>query len=316
MDSVKSETARGSGGLKAALQLASPGSWIASLAPALFALLFCALRGYPVGLIRGLLLLLACVLLQSAVNTFNEYFDFVKGTDSVDDCLERSDATLVYGDADPKNAFLLGFVYLAAGAVFGLLACLGRGLLPLLIGAIGMLVVWSYSGGPKPLSYLPLGELVSGLTMGGAIPLGIAACADGALHPEILFFSLPLILGIALIMMSNNGCDIEKDRRAGRRTLPLLLGRDRSLRLYRTLCGIWIGMLCLFPIWLTGFVGLLSPLLLFLLGKAVISRLFSLRLLPGERIQQMKSVVGVNILGAFAMIAALAAKLILVALHG
>ena len=316
MDSVRSERTKLSKSLKAALQLATPGSWIASLAPALFALLFCALRGYPVGFGRGLLLLLACVLLQSAVNTFNEYFDFVKGTDSVDDCLKRSDATLVYGDADPKKAFALAFGYLAAGAVFGLLACLGRGLLPLLIGAVGALVVWSYSGGSTPLSYLPLGEVVSGLAMGGFIPLGIAACADGRLHPEVLLTSLPLILGIALIMMSNNGCDIEKDRRAGRRTLPLLLGRERSLRLYRLLCGLWIALLLLFPIRLTGLVGLLSPLLLILLGRGGIRGLFTLRLLPEKRIEQMQSVVLVNIAGALALIVPLALKLLPVALHG
>ena len=316
MDSARSEQGRLTKSLRAALQLATPGSWIASLAPALFALLFCALRGYPVGFGRGLLLVLACVLLQSAVNTFNEYFDFVKGTDSVDDCIRRSDATLVYGDADPKKAYLLAFGYLAAGAVLGLLASLGRGPLPLLIGMVGALVVWSYSGGSTPLSYLPLGELVSGLAMGGLIPLGIAACADGRLHPDVLLASLPLILGIALIMMSNNGCDIEKDRRAGRRTLPLLLGRERSLRLYRPLCALWIALLVLFPVWLTGLVGLLSPLLLILLGRGSIRGLFTLQLLPEKRIEQMTSVTLVNIAGALAMLVPLALKLLLAAIHG
>ena len=151
--------------------------------------------------------------------------------------------------------------------------------------------------------------------MGGLIPLGIAACADGALHAEILFFSLPLILGIALIMMSNNGCDIEKDARAGRRTLPLLLGRARSLRLYRTLCGVWIGTLILFPVWLAGPAGLLCPLLLILFGRQPFARLLSLELRPEERIAQMKSISAANIIGAAAYAASLAVKLLAETLH-
>lgn len=93
-------------------------------------------------------------------------------------------------------------------------------MIPVVIGLIGGVVILLYSGGPIPVSYLPIGEIVSGVVMGGLIPLGIAGCADGKIHWQILFYSLPMILGIALIMMSNNGSDIEKDRKAGRRTSP------------------------------------------------------------------------------------------------
>ncbi len=316
MDSANSERGKLAKSLKAAIQLAAPQTWTASLGPSVFAVLLCALRGRPLGAARALLLPLACVLLQSAVNTLNDYFDFVKGADSVDDCVEQSDATLVYGDAEPKRALALGLAYLAAGACLGLLACVDRGLTPLLIGLAGVLVVWCYSAGPVPLSYLPCGEAVSGLMMGGLIPLGIAACADGKLHAEVLAFSLPLMLGIALIMMSNNGCDIEKDLRAGRRTLPAVLGRERTLRLYRTLCRVWLGMLILFPVWLTGPVGLLSAILLILFGTGVFRRLFSLRLLPEERVRQMKTVNAANLIGFASMIAALAVRLLAEVLHG
>ena len=316
MDSASSKAGKLSKSLTAAIQLAAPQTWTASLGPALYAVLLCALRGYPLGAVRALLLIPACVLLQSAVNTLNDYFDFVKGADSADDCVEKSDATLVYGDAEPKRAFVLGLAYLAAGACLGLIACVNRGPMPLLIGLAGVLVVWCYSAGPLPLSYLPCGELVSGLMMGGLIPLGIAACADGALHAEVLVFSLPLVLGIALIMMSNNGCDIEKDGRAGRRTLPLLLGRERSLRLYRGLCAVWLALLILVPVWLAGPSGLLSVMLLILFGTQIFRRLFSLALLPEERIRQMKTVNAANMIGAVSMIAALAARLLAEVLHG
>ena len=219
--------------LKSALNLAAPHTWVASVFPALFGDFYCWQQGLELPWYKGIILLTACVFLQSAVNTLNDYFDFIKGTDSEEDYVEASDAVLVYGNISPRSALILGIVYLAAGAGLGLGACAGSGVVPVVIGFIGGAVILIYSGGPFPVSYLPIGELVSGIVMGGLIPLGIAGCADGKLHWQILFYALPLIIGIALIMMSNNGSDIEKDIKAGRHTLPTRLGRRRTLKFYR-----------------------------------------------------------------------------------
>ena len=172
---------------KHALQLAAPHTWAASVCPALFGIFFCGLRGFPLGTGKAVMVLLACILLQSAVNTLNDYVDFIKGTDSREDHVEVSDSVLVYAGIYPECARNLGIAFLLAGLLCGLIASLGAGLLPILIGSVGGAVVLLYSGGPVPVSGLPLGELVSGAVMGGLIPLGAAACADGKLHPEILF---------------------------------------------------------------------------------------------------------------------------------
>ena len=50
--------------------------------------------------------------MQASVNTFNDYYDFVKGTDSADDDVEVSDATLVYNNVNPRvrtGGWALGF---------------------------------------------------------------------------------------------------------------------------------------------------------------------------------------------------------------
>ena len=39
-----------------------------------------------------------------------------------------------------------------------------------------------------------------------------------------LLWAVPTVLGVGLIMLTNNTCDVEKDVEAGRRTLPVLLG--------------------------------------------------------------------------------------------
>ena len=129
-------------------------------------------------------------------------------------------------------------------------------------------------------------------------------------------WSLPFILGIALIMMSNNGCDIEKDIRAGRRTLPALLGRERTLGLYRGLMGIWLVLLVWMPLKLTGTPGIVGVLLLTVLGGKAFRNLSRLNLRPEERIAQMKGILACNIFGNGAYIAVLVVGLILEVFHG
>ena len=300
---------------KQALQLAAPHTWAASVCPSLFGIFYSRLTGSPLGLFRAAAVLAACVFLQSAVNTLNDYVDFVKGTDSASDNVEVTDAVLVYGGIDPKSARNLGFLYLFAGLLSGLAASAGAGPVPLLIGAVGGATVLLYSGGPLPVSSLPLGEVVSGFVMGGLIPLGTAACADGKLHPEILFYSLPLIIGIGLIMMSNNGCDIEKDIRAGRRTLPMFLGRERTLKLYRFLTVFWILLLFVLPVLLTGRRGFLCGVLLLLFARERFRNILALQLRPEQRVLQMKGIVAANIFGNGALIVTLMAAVLMEALH-
>lgn len=302
---------------KVAFQLAAPHTWVASVSPAFFGILYCWLRGHPLSPVKAIALLLTCVLMQSAVNTLNDYFDFIKGTDSAEDNVEVSDAALIYAGISPNSAKWLGIGFLIIAAILGLCSCIGSGIAPILVGLFGGAMIVLYSGGPLPVSYLPIGEFVSGFTMGGLIPLGIVACATGEIRPEMLLWSLPFIIGIALIMMSNNGCDIEKDIKAGRRTLPALLGRERALGLYRGLTGLWLVLLAWMPLKLTGTPGIAGVLLLTVLGGKFFRRLYQLRLEPTKRVLQMKGVLACNIFGNGAYLAALAVALIMeVALHG
>ena len=301
---------------KIALRLAAPHTWAASVCPALFGILYCWFRHYPLELGKACSLLLVCILMQSAVNTLNDYFDFIKGTDSAADNVEVSDAALVYEKIDPNAAKWLGIGFLAVAAVLGIGCCIGSGYAPLAVGVFGGVVILLYSGGPLPLSYLPIGEVFSGMTMGGLIPLGIAACGCGALDFAVLGYSLPLIIGIALIMMSNNGCDIEKDLRAGRRTLPVLLGRPATLRLYRLLLVVWLVLLVLCPLLLMGTAGLIGIPLTALLAGKTFCRLWKLQLEPTKRILQMKGVLAANIRGNGAYLLTAALALLPEVLHG
>ncbi len=301
---------------KLAIQLAAPHTWAASICPALFGIIYCWQQKLPLSISKGIFLFLACILLQSAVNTMNDYFDFVKGTDSDADHVEVSDAVLIYGHIRPKSALILGCMYLTGGIVCGLIGCIGSGAVPIVIGAIGATVIVLYSGGPLPVSYLPIGEAVSGGVMGGLIPLGIAACADGKVHWSILIFCIPMMISIGLIMMHNNGCDIEKDNKAGRHTLPVYLGRKKTLFLARTLMVIWVLLIIVLPVTLMGVVGLVSCVIFIVSGVKIVVKQLQFRLEPENRIQQMKGIATGNLLVNAAYIAAFAADVVLEVVHG
>ena len=257
--------------LRHAVGLAAPHSFAASLCPAIFGLLYAKLRYGTSISWKWLTLPAACVLLQSAVNTLNDYMDFKKGTDSKSDSLEESDAVLLYGGIDPASAKKLGMIYLFSGVLLGLVSAFPSPLPAILIGLLGVAVILMYSGGPCPISYLPAGEAVSGFVMGGLIPMGVTAALLASIHAETLFYAVPLMLGIALIMLCNNGSDLEKDREAGRRTLPVLLGRERIPALYQTGCILWLLSIPLFAVTLTGYFGLLSVLFLLLVKDAILA---------------------------------------------
>ena len=222
-----------------AVNLAAPHTWSASVMPCVFALAASFRRQ---GFLRpdlALCLFVIAVLMQSSVNALNDYADFVKGTDTADNSPDPTDAVIVYG-LNPQTARNLGIGFLLAAFAVGLYVIARCGWIPLVIGLIGALVILAYSGGKTPLSYLPVGELVSGFVMGGLIPLAGVYMQTGLLRLSVLPEALPVIIGIGMIMFSNNGCDIERDIPAGRRTLACLLGREKTGRLYRIMLALWL----------------------------------------------------------------------------
>ena len=225
--------------LQDVINLAAPHTWAASVIPSLFALAYSYGKTGKIRPDMAVCLFLVAILMQSAVNTFNDYADYVKGTDTPENSPAAYDAVIVYG-LRPRTARNIGLTFLAAALLAGLFAVIRCGIVPLAIGFIGAAVVVLYSFGQTPISYLPLGEFVSGFVMGGLIPLAGVYMLTDRFEPVVFLLSLPLVLGIALIMYSNNGCDIGRDLEAGRRTLPCLLGQERTDRLYRVALTVWL----------------------------------------------------------------------------
>ena len=227
---------------KLAWQLAAPHTWVAAYVGVLLSGVYTivAYSGHVNPVLLGLLLLI-CIFMQSSVNVFNDYFDYTKGTDSLENSSEDAfDAVLVYNNLNPKSVLALAIGYLVCAGIIGVYIVYSCGWVPLIIGLIGAIVVVIYSGGKTPISYLPIGEFISGIVMGSLIPLACTYVLSGVLDFFVLVLSIPLAVGIGMILATNNTCDIEKDIDAKRKTLAVVLGRTEATNVYRLVIMLWI----------------------------------------------------------------------------
>lgn len=279
---------------KMALQLAAPHTWAASIAPVMLAVSLALSSGREVSASLALVLLAISVLMQSAVNAMNDYFDFVKGADSAEDNLEADDAVLVYSNVRPRSVALLAVGFLACAFALGTYVIAAAGWIPLAIAAVGALAVFLYSGGSAPISYLPIGELVSGFVMGELITLACFYSLTLEMDWTVLAWALPLLVGIGLVMMTNNACDIEKDERVGRRTLPVLLGRTRTKAAYHGAMVLWqAAIVAIVCIWFPAGAVMLPFLLLAALPLS--KALWKNPLVQASRVAAMSQVCCLNV---------------------
>src|SRR5213076_2500628 len=89
-----------------------------------------------------------------------------------------------------------------------------------------------YTGGPRPYGYEGLGEVFVFLFFGVVAVTGTFFAQREELNWESFVLAVPVGLLATAILMVNNIRDLETDRRAGKRTLAVRLGRPRARRLY------------------------------------------------------------------------------------
>jgi 1,4-dihydroxy-2-naphthoate octaprenyltransferase len=283
--------------LKNIVQLAAPHTWAASIMPVLLGTELSIAFGGGFRPVLFVLMLVASVLMQSSVNTLNDYRDFVKGTDRPENSDDPNDAVLVYNNIKPSHARILGFAFMLAAVACGIYPVLCGGITTFVIGFIGCAVIVLYTVGKKTLSDLPVGEAVSGITMGGFITCGVYSVyipwAPIMELLKILLLSLPLIISIALIMMTNNICDIERDEETGRKTIPTILGRKKAKFAYRTISVFWlvsiVSLMSVYFVW-----GLIVSLAALAISIGVIVRLLTIPLTPEQRGPCMGAIIKAN----------------------
>jgi 1,4-dihydroxy-2-naphthoate polyprenyltransferase len=129
-------------------------------------------------------------------------------------------------------------VLIATYATFGLAVLCGAYLIAvagwalLAVGAASILAGVLYTGGPRPYGYEGLGELFVFLFFGVVAVVGSYYVQVQHLPWQPFVCAVPVGLLASAILVVNNVRDLETDRRAGKRTLAVRLGRTRTRMLY------------------------------------------------------------------------------------
>ncbi|MDK9857864.1 1,4-dihydroxy-2-naphthoate polyprenyltransferase [Staphylococcus equorum] len=175
-----------------------------------------------------LAMLIACLLIQAATNMFNEYYDFKKGLD--DHTSVGIGGAIVRNGMSPKLVMNIAIAFYVIAALLGLFIAINSSFWLIPIGLVCMAIGYLYTGGPFPISWTPFGEVFSGIFMGMIIILIAFFIQTGNLQSLVVWISLPIVITIGLINMANNIRDRVKDKESGRKTLPILLGKNNSIR--------------------------------------------------------------------------------------
>ena len=208
---------------------ARPRTLPAAVAPVLVGTALAATEGtfQPLTFVAALL---GALFIQVGTNLSNDYSDARRGADTED---RLGPVRVTAGGLVPPRQVLV-----ATYVAFGLAVLAGSYLIAtagwelLLVGAASILAGVLYTGGPRPYGYEGLGEVFVFLFFGVVAVPGSYFAQVEQLEWEAFVLAVPVGLLAAAILVVNNVRDIETDRRAGKRTLAVRIGRERTRMLY------------------------------------------------------------------------------------
>jgi len=201
------------------------------------------------------------ILIQIGTNLANDYSDAKRGADTA----ERLGPVRVTsaGLIAPRRVLHATWIAFGLAALTGVYLATVAGPEIIAVGLVSILAGVLYTGGPRPYGYAGMGELFVFLFFG-------LVAVNGAYYVQLEEIdALPVLLSVAVgflstaILVVNNLRDMQTDARAGKRTLAVRLGRERTQALYM---GLVAGAFAVLPIAIACFDG--PALALISLGSA------------------------------------------------
>lgn len=200
-----------------------------------------AYHDHAFDLLPALAALLGALALQVGANFANDVFDFERGADTSD-------------RLGPPRATQLGLLSpgtMKAGmwAAFGVAMLAGVYLVavagwPIVVAGLASIAgAIVYTGGPWPIGYHALGDVFTFVFFGLVATIGTYFVQAGEITGLSVLAAVPVGCTVTAILVVNNLRDIETDRRAGKRTLGVVMGDSGTRRWFTALLAVaWIAM--------------------------------------------------------------------------
>lgn len=216
-------------GFKTIIKLMDIKTLVAGLVPVILGSVYSKFAFGKLNALYVILLAIAMILIQSATNMINDYFDYKRGADSNKSGDEKA---LVSGETTSKQVLFIIVLYQFIALMIGIFLASQTSYHILLVAVIGGLISILYAFGPFPISYTPFGEIISGVTMGIGITSTVIYIQSGIINLNTILVAIPTALFIGTILLTNNLSDMKEDREAGRKTLPIIIGRKNAEKLW------------------------------------------------------------------------------------
>lgn len=209
--------------------------------------------------------LLGSIFIQIGTNLSNDYSDARRGADT-EDRLGPVRVT-AGGLVPPRQVLIAVYVTFAAAVACGAYLVAVAGWELLVVGVLSIAAGVLYTGGPKPYGYEGLGEVFVFLFFGVAAVAGSTFAQIEAWPWEALALAVPVGLLASAILVVNNVRDMDTDKRVGKRTLAVRMGRHRTRDLFAAM--VYLSFPAALVPWIGGSLGPSLLLVLLALPLAV-----------------------------------------------
>jgi len=184
---------------------------------------------------KALLALVVSLSLQVGVNYANDYSDGIRGTDA-----DRVGPMRLVGSgrATPGAVKRAAFAAFGVAALAGLVLAATTAWWLVAVGAVCVVAAWFYTGGSRPYGYLGLGEVMVFCFFGLVAVTGTAYVQTETWQLSALYAAVGIGALACAILVANNLRDIPTDTAAGKMTLAVRLGDDRTRGFFVLLLGL------------------------------------------------------------------------------
>ena len=212
----------------------------AAVAPVLVGTALASSIGDSFSILAFIATLTGSLLIQVGTNLANDYSDARRGADT-DERLGPVRVT-AGGLVPPSQVLLATYMTFGLAVLVGIYLISISGWPLLVVGLLSILAGVLYTGGPRPYGYAGFGEIFVFLFFGIVAVAGTYYVQTVEVNWQAVALAVPVGLLASAILVVNNVRDIDTDRRAGKNTLAVRLGRERT----RTLFAVMV--LAAFPV--------------------------------------------------------------------
>jgi 1,4-dihydroxy-2-naphthoate octaprenyltransferase len=189
----------------------------------------------------ALLTLFGILCLHISVDLLNDYSDFKRGIDTNTKRTKYSGGTGVIPEnlIDSRLIYCAGIIFLIMGGLTGFYFVTTKGIVILILLTFAIISIYFYS---TNIVNAGLGELFVAIK-GCMIVLGSYYIQSDTIDLTSVYVGVIIGLLSALVLLVTSFPDYEADRKSGRRTLIIVIGKENSVKLFIMIIGVTCAMI-------------------------------------------------------------------------